>query len=327
MKNQKGFTLIELMVTATIVGTLCSIAVPLYDQYTARSQATEGLVLVGPSKNAIAQSAVELGSFCGANEECGVPANVVGRYISSIAISNAGVITSTFGPDSHGQLNGKKLIHTPTNIGGTVTWTCKGTMAKQYLPRGCGGFTDNDSGPSPAPQTFATYQPPEEVCTDDDVPLYENPDYMRYGWKGGIWVLVGEDGNSINLFGIGQGRHKFFNCSHVREYKKSIANGTHGIKGHVNMGGKHFCIVEEYCDTPELGERADPALYNLDRTYPHARYIYAHPNTREFYSTNPDARKKYGKNTDHNYFIHYDFATGIWSNAEGEKFKSGQKVS
>jgi len=329
MKRQKGFTFIELMVTATIVGTLGLIAVPLYDQYTARSQTTEGLLLVGPSKNAVAQSVVELGSFCGTNKECGVPANVVGRYISSVAVSDAGVITSTFGSDSHNQLNGKRLIYTPTNIGGTVTWTCKGTMAKQYLPRGCGGFTDDDSGPFPGPQTFENYQPPEEACTDDDVPLFENPDYMRYGWEGGIWILVGQDGRPVEVQGErGHTRHKVFNCAHMRELTKGIARGAHGIKGHWNFGGEHFCVVKEYCDAPELREGADPALYNLDRTYRRAKYIYAHPNTKEFYSNNPDVRKKYSGNPGgSNYFNHYDFATGIWSNAQGEKFKNGQKVS
>ena len=326
MERQKGFTLVELMVTTSIAGTLCSIAVPLYGQYTARSQATEGLVLIGPSKNAVAQSAVEWGVFCGSNEECGIPTDVRGRYISRIAISDAGVITATFGPDSHGQLEGKTLIYTPEDIGGTVTWTCKGTMPKQYLPRGCGDFANDGSGSSSTAQTFATYQPPEEACTDDDVPLYENPDYMRGQWDGGIWVLVGENGNSIDLFGHGQGRHKIFNCAHMRGYREAIASGSHGIKGHVNMGGEHFCIVEEYCDTPELGDRADPALYDLNRTYPRAKYIYAHPNTREFYSSNPDVRTKYRKNTDHNYFTHYDFVSGVWSNADGEKFKNGVRV-
>jgi type IV pilus assembly protein PilA len=43
MKNQNGFTLIELMIVVAIVGILASIALPAYQDYIARSQVTEGV--------------------------------------------------------------------------------------------------------------------------------------------------------------------------------------------------------------------------------------------------------------------------------------------
>ena len=48
MKNsQKGYTLIELMIVIAIIGILAAIALPAYQDYTARSQMTEALNLAG----------------------------------------------------------------------------------------------------------------------------------------------------------------------------------------------------------------------------------------------------------------------------------------
>ena len=59
----KGFTLIELIIVVAIIEILAVIAIPQYQNYTARAQATEGLTLASGLKTTLGEYYSVYGSF------------------------------------------------------------------------------------------------------------------------------------------------------------------------------------------------------------------------------------------------------------------------
>src|SRR5690606_462758 len=85
---QKGFTLIELMIVVAIIGILAAIAIPAYQNYTAKSQVAAGLAEISPAKtNAEAKLAEGISNTITSAPALGVQAST-GRC-STIAVSVA----------------------------------------------------------------------------------------------------------------------------------------------------------------------------------------------------------------------------------------------
>jgi type IV pilus assembly protein PilA len=60
MKKQSGFTLIELMIVVAIIGILAAVALPAYQDYTARSRVSEGLALASELKTIVMDNAANV---------------------------------------------------------------------------------------------------------------------------------------------------------------------------------------------------------------------------------------------------------------------------
>jgi type IV pilus assembly protein PilA len=140
---QKGFTLIELMIVIAIIGILAAIAIPAYQDYTVRAKVSEGLMLAGAAKLAVAETYDSSGSYAADNNAYGLPdaASITGSNTASVSVSSAGVITINYAASGIGgspTANGTNITISPTAAAGSMTWDCTGgTTASKYRPSNC----------------------------------------------------------------------------------------------------------------------------------------------------------------------------------------------
>lgn len=138
MNAQKGFTLIELMIVVAIIGILAAIAIPAYQDYIARAQASEGISLAGGLKTEVADN-MQAGA-CGTS-------SLSGKYAASVVVS--GTVTSTAtGATATGckitatyqssgvskQIQGKKIVLNVLGNGSLKKDSA--TLADKYIPKG-----------------------------------------------------------------------------------------------------------------------------------------------------------------------------------------------
>jgi len=141
-KSQQGFTLIELMIVVAIIGILAAIALPAYQDYTARSQMSEAMSLASGAKTAVTEFYQSNGSWPPSQTSAGLSAatSITGKYVAQVAVTaNTGVITATMkagAPVATG-VRSATLVLTPTDRGGAIEWACTSGAAAKFVPSSC----------------------------------------------------------------------------------------------------------------------------------------------------------------------------------------------
>ncbi|MBH2098766.1 pilin [Neisseria meningitidis] len=123
---QKGFTLIELMIVIAIVGILAAVALPAYQDYTARAQVSEAILLAEGQKSAVTEYYLNHGEWPSNNTSAGVATStdIKGKYVKEVKVAN-GVITATMlSTGVNKEIQGKKLSLWAKRQAGSVKWFC-----------------------------------------------------------------------------------------------------------------------------------------------------------------------------------------------------------
>lgn len=125
---QQGFTLIELMIVVAIIGILAAIAIPAYQDYIARSQASEAPSLLGGLKTPIAEAWSQRGVL-------EIPSGAItsGKYVASTAlVAGTNRFVSTFQATGISKkLQGATITMVYNTTLGTFDFQCLGNLATQ----------------------------------------------------------------------------------------------------------------------------------------------------------------------------------------------------
>ena len=133
--KQQGFTLIELMIVVAIIGILAAVAIPAYQDYTARAKVSEAIGMAAAAKSAVSEARLSTGTFPTSNADAGISTTISSQYVDSLVVNSTGIVVTMTGDSAFA---GSTIIFVGTFASGTVDWTCTdGDLADKFRPANC----------------------------------------------------------------------------------------------------------------------------------------------------------------------------------------------
>ena len=143
-KNQRGFTIVELLIVVGVIGILAAVAVPSYQDYVIRSRVHEAHTVSQSVRTAVALYAGRYGTMPSAlaslSYVSSAASNYSGNYVSTVNLSKVGsssIVEVVFVDDpALGSAAAGNIQYTATINGALIQWSTGSTnIDEKYWPR------------------------------------------------------------------------------------------------------------------------------------------------------------------------------------------------